>query len=225
MLERILRENKERRAPKTEFIGLQGNEWRIEGFGSNSNIYHDEGKMSQAVTVQRCIGSVINLPRKCAHVMLNDLKSCKVRIKAVLTTVEVVHCDNLVLVIQGDAPVVQIDLCKNVEIQLVKEALERRPKIVNASNMNVTVQEGSSGGHVEVIPTSMFGEQYISFWKRGADGQHSFQTQTTSDLKSSHGGYVEIAGVSGSTQDLLDMEEKQQQDRDKQNGHKGSLPK
>jgi hypothetical protein len=46
-LERILRENKARRAKRDEFIELQGNEWRIEGFSKPStNIYHDQGNLT-----------------------------------------------------------------------------------------------------------------------------------------------------------------------------------
>lgn len=73
------------------------------GFGKGANIYHDQGKMSQGVTVIRCVGTTINLPLKVAHLMLNDLTDCRVRVKGCVASIEMVHCTSVELVLQGCA--------------------------------------------------------------------------------------------------------------------------
>jgi hypothetical protein len=82
-MERILRENRARRAPKSEFVGLEGNEWRIEGWqrqqgGNALNVYHDTGKLSQGVSILRCFGATVTLANKCAHVTINSCRNTKV---------------------------------------------------------------------------------------------------------------------------------------------------
>lgn len=126
-----------------------------------------------------------------------------VRIKGIVSTCELVHCTDVDIVLQGAVPVVQIDLSRNVRVHLPKKEMGPRPKIVNASNtlLSVVYADGST----EDVPSSMFGEQFVSFWTRGHDDKWVFVSQTTDKLK--QGGYVELAGVSGSNVSLLDLED------------------
>ena len=83
-LERILRENRARRAPRSEFVGREGKEWRIEGWqrqpgGNPLNVYHDTGKLSEGVTVLRCSGASVTVANKCAHVTVSQCRNVKVR--------------------------------------------------------------------------------------------------------------------------------------------------
>lgn len=54
--------------------------------------------MSEGVTIRRVEDAVVNLPNKVAHVMLSNVKNSKIRIKGVVSSVELVHCDNVDLV-------------------------------------------------------------------------------------------------------------------------------
>lgn len=48
------------------------------------------------VTILNCEYAVITIATKVAHVLVNGAKNCKIRLnKGVVTTVELVHCENV----------------------------------------------------------------------------------------------------------------------------------
>ena len=222
-LETILKENRERRAPRDEFVGLLGREWFVEGFetgtpNSPMYVYHDSGKLGQGVTIRRCTGAVIDVTNKCSHVMINDVHHSKIRIAGVVASIEMVHCEGVELVLRGPVPVLQIDLSRSIRITF--SDISSRPKIVNASNTELSAADSQSG-HVDTLPTTMFGDQIISFYKKITEASGSavwkLESIPAAQLKSDGGGYVELAGVSGSITDLAAMEEQAKRQK-KHNG-------
>ncbi len=207
-LQRILKENRARRAPRSQFVGLEGTEWRIEGWeresgGNALNVFHDTGKLSQGVTILRCSGATITVANKCSHVSVNSCRNTKVRVKGVISSVEVVHCEGLELTV-GNVPVVQIDLSRDVLLLFADN--DTRPKIVHASSSNLAA--GLRGAAPERIVTAAFGEQLVTYYRRNeATKAWELADIATDRLKSSQG-YVELAGVSGSLVDLADLEKK-----------------
>ncbi len=122
------------------------------------------------------------------------------RVRGVVSSVEVVHCEGLELTV-ASVPVVQIDLSRDVALVFADE--ESRPKIVHASTAGLAA--GPRGGPLQPIRTAAFGEQIVSFYRRGPAGWQL--ADIASDrLKSGEGGYVELAGVSGSAVDLAELE-------------------
>jgi len=196
-MRRILEENRMRRAPKDMYVGLEGRGrvWKVDGFHKGHNVYLDKTKMSQSVEIYNSEQAVFTLPKKVAHVNINGLDQCKVRVGGVITSVEVVHVQNVHLYIKGSCPVIQIDLSRDVTIHL--SSAFPYPKIVNASNTNISVIV--DGGVVQPLQTSYFGEQFVTAWRKGV-----MHTMRAESLK--HGGYVSLAGVSGSSSDLLSLE-------------------
>lgn len=117
-------------------------------------------------------------------------------------------------------PVVQIDLCRGVLITFASKDentsafcaspglracanVTAGPKVVNASNTDVAAVDKATGVR-DVLPTSMFGEQVVTYWKKHTGGNWTCESKTTEELK--HGGYVAIAGIAGSTSNLMGME-------------------
>ncbi len=149
-LQRILRENKARRAPRTQYVGLEvhpekqteeegkkkryvlsifgclesffffffffflfkksislskGREWRIEGWTGQGaqqpmHVYHDVALLAQGVTVQKCNFAVVTIATKISHLMINNVNNSKIRLnKGCVTSVELVHCENVELTI------------------------------------------------------------------------------------------------------------------------------
>jgi hypothetical protein len=82
---------------------------------------------------------------------------------------------------------------------------ESRPKIVNATNMGTIVTVDKASGVMENIPTTIFSQQIVTYFRREESGW-KMENIASEQLKS--GGYVELAGVSGSDQDLLLAEQK-----------------
>jgi hypothetical protein len=79
---------------------------------------------------------------------------------------------------------------------------EARPKMVHAATAGLAA--GPRGGPLQPIRTAAFGEQIVSFYSRGPAGTWVLSDVATEQLK--NGGYVELAGVSGSAVDLTELE-------------------
>ncbi len=75
--------------------------------------------------------------------------------------------------------------------------------MVNASNTDIVAVDKATGVR-DVLPTSMFGEQNVTYWRKDVAGHWTCESKTTEELK--HGGYVAIAGIAGSTSNLLSLE-------------------
>ena len=119
---------------------------------------------------------------------------------------ELVHCHNVELTLRGPVPVVQIDLSRQIRL-LFKDA-GSRPKVVNASNAGIVAVDVRHDRE-ETIPTTMFGDQLISYFKRVDDGEWQLETISAEERKAKDGGgYVDLAGVSGSEVDLTALAEK-----------------
>ena len=152
--------------------------------------------------------------------------------RGVVSSVEVVHCEGLELTVAA-VPVVQIDLSRDVALLFADE--ESRPKIVHASTVNLAA--GPRGGPLQPIRTAAFGEQVsprvlysrcdsfpfsflsfllffsssplqvVSYYRRAPGGGWELADIASDRLKSGEGGYVELAGVSGSVVDLAELEQ------------------
>ena len=214
-MRKILEENRKRRAPKDQYIQLEGREWRVEGFGEGSNIYLDRCELSQGVTVRRVQDAVVSVPKKVAHVMLTNVKNTKVRVKGVISSIEMVHCDNIDLELRGSVPVLQIDLCRVIRVLFSHEG--SRPKLVNANNQDISCfVKGGSEEDMDVIPTSLFAEQFVTYWKKNEEtNKWEMESKSAKALKDK-GGFINLSGVAGSNADLLGMEQQAKKEEEEQ---------
>ena len=113
-----------------------------------------------------------------------------------------VHCTNVELSVRA-VPTLQIDLSRDITVVFADE--ESRPKIVNATNQNLACMSSARPGVKENIATGPFGEQIVTFFHRSAEGEWEMGQIDSTNIKSE--GYIELAGVSGSTVDLAGLEE------------------
>jgi adenylyl cyclase-associated protein len=97
---------------------LEGNRWYVRGNNVNGYIKITPKAISQAVVIEDCSNCTIEIESKVAAVIVDNCKRMGIKVNGVLSNVEVISSNSVVLSLDGTVPTVVLDGCEGIQIQL-----------------------------------------------------------------------------------------------------------
>jgi len=140
-------------------VNLVGKVWQVRGF-SKGKIDLTEIKMNQSVHIMDCKDTIIKIPKKVNHILINRCIDTKVEIVSIISCLEIVNGKNIEIKISGSVPCIQVDLTQGLEIKM-NSSFAADTRIVNASSVDIFVFLEDLELKYKV-PASMFSDQMVS---------------------------------------------------------------
>merc|ERR1712129_45268 len=128
-------------APQMKFLGGR---WMVENYEEEDGlIVVEKANLKSNVFISMCDGCTIQIPGKVKAVTIDNCVKVRVFVQDVVSTVELVNCKSVKVIVQkdGKVPSFTVDKCDSPQIILSRSAIEANPDIYssNVSAMNVEV--------------------------------------------------------------------------------------
>lgn len=141
------RENSTRSLARSANPELQGSRWYLRKACDSQSTVTPQS-LAQAVVLEDCRSTVVNIPEKAAAVVMDNCQRTTVQVHGVVSNVEMIRCSNCILQIHGTLPMVVLDECEGITVELRdQEACSVTITSSKCSEINVSVPkdfEGSS---------------------------------------------------------------------------------
>jgi len=127
--------------PKTRFLGGR---WMVENYEAEAGLITlDQANLKSNVFISMCDEMTVQIPGKVKAVTIDSCVKVRVFVQDVVSTVEMVNCKSVMVVVQkdGKVPSFAIDKSESPQIILSRSAYEANPDIYssNVTAMNVEV--------------------------------------------------------------------------------------
>jgi adenylyl cyclase-associated protein len=126
---------------QTKFMGGR---WMVENYEEDAGlIVCDKANLKSNVFISMCDGCTVQVPGKVKAVTIDNCVKVRVFVQDVVSTVEMVNCKSVMVVVQkdGKVPSFAVDKCESAHIILSRSAYEAHPDIYssNVTAMNIEV--------------------------------------------------------------------------------------
>merc|ERR1712083_504333 len=127
--------------PSTKFMGGR---WMVENYEKEGGLQVlDQANLKSNVFITMCDEMTVQIPGKVKAVTIDSCVKVRVFVQDVVSTVEVVNCKSVTVIVQkgGKVPSFAVDKCESPQIILSRSAFEAMPDIYssNVTAMNVEV--------------------------------------------------------------------------------------
>merc|ERR1712087_733669 len=126
-------------APQTKFMGGR---WMVENYEEEAGlIVLDQANLKSNVFISMCDMMTVQIPAKVKAVTIDNCVKVRVFVQDVVSTVEMVNCKSVMVIVQkdGKVPSFAVDKCESPQIILSRSAFEAHPDIYssNVTAMNI----------------------------------------------------------------------------------------
>jgi len=147
--------------PQTKFMGGR---WMVENYEAEAGlIVLDKANLKSNVFISMCDEMTVQVPGKVKAVTIDSCVKVRVFVQDVVSTVEVVNCKSVMVVVQkdGKVPSFAIDKCESPQIILSRSAYEAHPDIYssNVTAMNVEIPGATENDDNKEFPIP---EQFLT---------------------------------------------------------------
>jgi len=138
----------------------KGGRWVIENYNEGVHIL-DKFDMKSNIFISMNDDATFQITTKVKAVCIDACINCRVFIKEVVSTVELVNCQNVTLICEDKIPSVAVDKCQSPRIILSRKAYEAKPDIYtsNIAAMNVEIPGKQDNDDTIEIPIP---EQFLT---------------------------------------------------------------
>jgi len=104
------------------------------------------------INLYKCSNTGFLIPNKVKTVVIDSCDRIQVEIAEVISTVELVNCQNVTIYVKKSAPSITIDKSSQPRVFLFDEALQKDPDIITSmvTDMNISVQNGDDWNDIAV---------------------------------------------------------------------------
>jgi len=136
---------------KEKSIKKQGPRIMVENYSEGVEELKEADHKSD-VNFYKCSNTGFLIPNKVKAVVIDSCNRIQVDISEVISTVELVNCQNVTIYVRKTAPSITIDKSSQPRVFLFDEALEKDPDIITSmvTDMNISVQSGDDWNDIAV---------------------------------------------------------------------------
>jgi len=148
-MRRLNQKNNEQKKEKS--IKKQGLRIMVENYSEGVEELK-EGDHKTEVNFYKCSNTGFVVPNKVKNVVIDSCNRIQVEISEVISTVELVNCQNVTLYVKKTAPSITIDKSSQPRVYIFDEALQKDPDIITSmvTDMNISVQSGDDWNDIAV---------------------------------------------------------------------------